>query len=249
MNPLVVLVGTKISGNIGAVARGMKNMGFERLALADPAANHLNREAMDRAMEGRSILQEAKVYPGLKEAVSECQRVVGTSGKLRNSPVPLIAPRELAEKYSKAPGDQWALVFGPEDTGLKNDDLILCDTLINIPTAPELTSLNISHAVMVVLYELFIISFSPPEGAPLGLGEGARRVDEGERPPVITASQRESLFAHWQEALLHIGFLDPKNPARIMDDIRHIFNRAGLNLREADILRGIARQILNRCQR
>ncbi|MDO8520225.1 MAG: RNA methyltransferase [Deltaproteobacteria bacterium] len=233
MNPLVVLVGTKISGNIGAVARGMKNMGFVQLSLADPAANHLNREALDRAMEGRSILQEAKVYPGLKEAVAECQHVVGTSGKLRNSPVPLITPRELAAKWGSAPDQHWAIVFGPEDTGLKNEDLILCDTLISIPTAPEFPSLNISHAVMIVLYELLLS----------GANEEGR-----ESKKIITADQRESLFAHWQEALLSIGFLDPKNPARIMDDIRHILNRAELDLRETDILRGIARQILNRCK-
>lgn len=232
--PAIILVQTKISGNIGAVARCMKNMGFAELVLVDPVASHLNREALDRAMEGRSLLDSAQICTTLASAVADCQRVVGTSGKLRNSPVPLITPRELSDKFRESTSQKWALVFGPEDTGLKNEELALCDTLISIPTSQEFTSLNLSHAVIIILYEIF-------------MGGRCSPISEKNQSRTITTIQRETLFTHLQEAFLKIGFLDPKNPDRIMDDLRHIFNRAQLDEREASILRGIARQILNRC--
>lgn len=231
--PCVVLVGSKVSGNIGAVARAMMNMGFDELRLADPAASHLNNEAMERAMEARPLLEKAQVFTSLKEAIQDCHHAVATSGKLRRAAPPDYTPRDFAGRFGEFKGRKVALVFGPEDKGLTNDTFRLCDVVIEIPTSPEFTSLNLSHAVMVVLYELFVST-----------GEQSK----GKMKKPATAEGRESFFEHLKEALTVLGFLDPQNPERIMKDLRNIFFRAEIDPREIKILRGICRQILNRAQ-
>jgi len=230
-NIRIVLVGTLQSGNIGAVARAMKNMGVSDLCLVNPQASHLNRECTDRAMHSGDILKKAAVYLTLKEAVADCHHVLATTGKVRNNPMPVCSPHEMAQKWKTTYPGKLALVFGPEDTGLGNEDLKLCEAGIEIPTSPEMTSLNLSHAVIVVLYEFFL----------------SQHLNTAPNPeiPLLPISTKEAFFDHLQETLLAIGYLDKNNPDRIFKDLKHIFNRAQLDEREVTILRGICRQIIN----
>ncbi len=242
MNPqmfTLVLVGSQSSGNIGAVARVMMNMGFSELRLVNPDVHHLNRECLDRAMAAAAIVQHAKVFLTLKEALTDCHQVIGTSGKTRQGRVPWKTPRELAQDSMLSMQKKTALVFGPEDRGLSNDDLLLCDQVINIPTSEKLPSLNLSHAVLIVLYEIF-----------LARGDGPPAADGGVYPyaPTVLATheKKESFFDHLQESLQQIGFLEKTNPDKTMRTLRTLFARASLDDYEVGVLRGICRQIINR---
>ncbi|MBX7147478.1 RNA methyltransferase [bacterium] len=236
----IVLMGPKHAGNIGACARAIKNMGFSDLRLVSPEASHLAAEALDRSVKAQDVLKKAKLYATLPEALASCDFVVGTSGKLKDIRIATQDPRELAQtiKAFKKPRSI-ALVFGPEDRGLSNEELLLCDAVVEIPSSEEFSSLNLSHALVVVLYELRMMFL----GAKPSLKKKLSPVEEKEAQSA-TVKSKEGLYAHLQEALLHIDFLHPQNPNHIMRDLRNIFNRAGLLNREVTILRGICRRIL-----
>lgn len=239
MNPhpfSLVLVGSQSSGNIGAVARTMMNMGFHELRLVNPEVHHLNRECLDRAMAAAPIIQQTKIFLTLKEAVSDCHQVIGTSGKTRQGRVIWKTPRELAQDSVNSIRKKTALVFGPEDRGLSNDDLLLCDQVISIPTADQLPSLNLSHAVLIVLYEIFLASSGSPK----------RSITISPTDVSATHEQKESFFNHLEESLKQIGFLEKTSPDKTMRTLRTLFARADLDDYEVGVLRGICRQIINR---
>ena len=152
----VVLVRPRVDGNVGAVARSMANFGFHDLCMVDPC--QLTDEAFKRAKHASYILRGARVVGSLEEAVADCFHVVGTSGIVTTGEkhyirIPLT-PKEFSERLEGVE-DTVALVFGPEDTGLRQEELARCDMLVNIPSHEEYPVLNLSHAVTVVLYELY----------------------------------------------------------------------------------------------
>ena len=152
----VVLVRTQEEGNIGATARAMANMGLSRLVLVDPVAR-IGRVARAFAVGARDILARAEIVPDLAAALAPHRRVVGTtSARARELPVPVVAPRELPGILAADPPDlPTALVFGPEASGLTNDELALCGLLVRIPCAPEQPTLNLAQAVLLVAWELW----------------------------------------------------------------------------------------------
>lgn len=235
----IVLVQTKISGNIGAVARAMMNNGFNSLCLVNPMASHLNRECLDRAMSAEKIVRNALVSLDLKEAISNSHWVVGTSGKKRDVKIPVITPRKFAEGINQHCGKKISLVFGREDSGLSHEDLLLCDQLIEIPASPEFPSINLSHAVMIILYELYFqLSADPIPSTP------GKRYEEGP----ATVEQKEAMYHHLKEALLAIHYLEADNPDKILAKLRALFSRAQLTEYETGLLRGLYSQILYFCQ-
>ena len=154
MNVKIVLVGTTHPGNIGATARAMKNMGLSDLALVRPKFfPHEDAEA--RASGADDLLQSAQVVESLDEALADCSYVAGTSARSRTIGWPTMAPRECAERLvAESRQGCPAIVFGPEKSGLTNDDLDRCHTLLRIPTNPDFSSLNLAMAVQVLTYEL-----------------------------------------------------------------------------------------------
>jgi len=225
-NVSVVLNQPQSAGNIGAVARVMKNMGLSRLILVDPQTA-LTSEAYQRACGADEILDGCGRFESLLEALASFHVVVGTSS--RNIPwIPgAYRPSELAE-HLVALGDQkTALVFGSERTGLTNEQLNHCRLLVTIPTDPQFGSMNLSQAVAIVVYELYQRVQSWPLGRRMELAESA---------------ELERLFSHLEQCLSEIGFLDKDNPQRIMATLRQILSRAGLEERDVQILRGILRQ-------
>ncbi len=224
----VVLVQPKNSGNIGAVARAMLNMGAKDLRLVLPQCDPLERESLDRARESKWIVEQAQVYLSVDRAVADCGHVWGTSRRVRD--LPCLSPSQAATKLF-ADGVKTALVFGPEDRGLSNEELTSCDSVISIPTSDEFPSLNLSHAVMVMLYQIYSAMLPEAVVAPKEFS---------------TSAEREGFYKHLQEALTKIEFLEHHNPDYIMRDLRDLFNRSYLTGREVTILRGICRQILNK---
>lgn len=228
----VVLVETSHPGNIGAVARAMKNMGMNQLRLVTPKF-FPHADATARASGADDLLRNASVYPSLQDAIADCQIVLGASARDRTISWPSLTARECAEKWvaPQTLDQNIALVFGRENSGLKNHELDLCHYLLRIPCNAEYSSLNIAAAVQVVCYELFVASGQQPISS---IG------DRGE-DPLASAEQMEAFYVHLQQTMSDIGFLHPDRSKSIMRRLRRIFNRIQLDTKELDILRGILR--------
>lgn len=230
----IVLVETSHAGNIGAVARAMKNMTMTNLALVAPKLFPC-AEATARAAGADDILARANVYDNLSDAITDCQLVIGASARSRTISWPEITPRECAAKVVHQPEQKVAIVFGRENSGLKNHELDLCQFLLHIPCNSEYSSLNVAAAVQVVCYELFVAT---------GTKQDVLVGDKGERP-LATAQQMELFYEHLQQTLLDIGFMHPDKSRSIMRRLRRIYNRTLLDTKELDILRGILKMAQN----
>jgi tRNA/rRNA methyltransferase len=227
-NIRVILVRPRGSGNIGSVARAMKNIGTRELAIVGQARTR-SFWARAMAVHGREILSAAKSYATIREAIADCCLVVGTtcrSGLYRKHSQ---TPREVAPKmFTAAKNGKVALIFGPEDHGLSNKDLEHCQLLLTIPTHPDYPSLNVAQAAVICLYELYLATLTDQENADI------KRAD---------AEQIERLFDIIRNSLLKIGFLDSENPEHMLLAFRRIFGRAGLEEKDVRILTGMFRQI------
>ncbi|MGJ0486374.1 MAG: RNA methyltransferase [Methylomicrobium sp.] len=227
----IVLVGTTHPGNIGAVARAMKNMQMANLRLVAPKI-FPSADATSRASGADDILARAMVCDTLREAIADCQVVFGASARSRTISWPDLTPRQCAsEIFTKYPGDKIAIVFGREHSGLTNEELDMCRYLLHIPCNPAFSSLNLAAAVQVICYELFIAA---------GHHERKAIGDRGECP-LATAEQMESFYDHLREALIDIDFTQADKSTSIMRRLRRIYNRIELDTKEVDILRGILR--------
>jgi TrmH family RNA methyltransferase len=227
-NISIVLVNTKTPGNIGAVARCMMNMGLSRLVLVRPPLDRSD-EAVKLAAGAEKILQDAARFSTLKEAVSDYGLVIGTSRHASRHRKNIRTPKQMAEQaLPLLSSNKVAIVFGREVNGLDNEDVALCHELISIPASDAFPSLNLSHAVMVVAYELFIAAQEQPQTSERALA------------PV---AELESLYEHLQKTLQDIGFIDPEHPEHMMFSLRQLFGRTRLDSRDVSILRGILSQI------
>ena len=222
---------TSHPGNIGAVARAMKNMGMNQLRLVTPKY-FPHADATARASGADDVLKIASIHDSLSEAIADCQIVLGASARDRTISWPSVTARECAGKWvDVAGGANIALVFGRENSGLKNHELDLCHYLLRIPCNAEYSSLNLAAAVQVVCYELFVAS---------GREYASSIGDRGEES-LATAEQMEGFYLHLQQTMADIGFLHPERSKSIMRRLRRVFNRAWLDTKELDILRGILR--------
>ncbi len=221
----IVLVGTTHSGNIGAVARAMKTMGLVDLRLVQPVCR-VDDVATARASGAEDVLQGARIYESLDQAVEECDLVVGASARLRSLPWPVADPRQTVARIRSPGAARAAVLFGRERSGLSNDELERCHLLMHIPTAPDFSSLNLAAAVQVLAYELRMAEASNP---PPDLSK--------DRP--ATGGEMQHFYAHLEQTLIDIGFLHPSRPGRVMRRLKRLFNRAEVEAVEINILRGI----------
>ncbi|MDP6483808.1 MAG: RNA methyltransferase [Nitrospinota bacterium] len=235
-NIRVVLVDPQCSGNIGASARAMMNMGLTdlRLVFSGRPTEHVNAEARKMAMYAKDMLFRAPVYANLAEAVADCALVVGATrrqGKFRHV---TVTAKGIAERIlQSARRRPVALVFGPENFGLSNEHLRSCHELTFIPAHSGFGSLNLAMAVLIICYEVYQVARSgaEPPDAPASSA------------PVATAEELAGLFGHMKDTLLRIDFLDPQNPERMMTHLRRLFSRADLSFKDVKVLRGIFRQV------
>lgn len=156
MKAKVILVEPHYGGNIGFIARAMKNFGIKELALVQPIADHLDSEAKSRAMHAREILEEAKIFDSLQEALKEADigiatTAISSSNKIFRSTLPV---KEFAEKYACFEG-RIGLVFGRETNGLRNEEIEQCDLCVKIPSNKAYPTLNLSHSAAILFHELF----------------------------------------------------------------------------------------------
>lgn len=232
-NIRVILVETSHPGNIGAVARAMKNMGASKLRLVNPR-HFPSAEADARASGATDILAGAEVFETLADALGDARLVLGTSARGRSLDWPVLDPRACAARaLPESRLGPVALVFGRESAGLSNAELAFCHGLIHIPTNPEYSSLNLAMAVQVLLYELRMLALAGVEG------QGS--LEESE---LADARAMAGLHEHLVQTLLDIGFSDPKRSELLHLRLQRLFIRARPDSYEVNILRGI----LSACQ-
>jgi TrmH family RNA methyltransferase len=223
----IVLVDTSHPGNIGATARAMKTMGLHDLALVRPK-HFPSDEAAARAAGAGDILDAASVHAELASAIADCGWVVGASARLRTIAVPTVDPREAAATiWQRVPENRVAVLMGPEQSGLTNDDLARCQQLVHIPTNPDFSSLNLAMAAQVISYELRMAAPNrlPPEGP----------VSDSR---LATAAELEHLHEHLERLLTESQFLHPAHQKQVKLKLRRIFHKATLEYNELNILRG-----------
>ncbi|MEA3544078.1 MAG: RNA methyltransferase [Thermodesulfobacteriota bacterium] len=227
----VVLVEPQGALNIGSVCRAMLNFGFTDLRLVNPQVDHLSQDARLMAVKAATVLESARVYQSLEEALTGCVLSFGTTRRFGRYREGLLHPEVAAKQLLPvAQEDSVALVFGREDRGLFTAELDLCQHFITIPTDENLPSMNLAQAVSLCLYEV-----SKVKKRPAGSTSGREKFANNET--------LESMYQHMRRTLLDIGYLDPQNPDHILRSLRRILNRSGLNDREVRILRGLFNQI------
>ncbi|HEX7004359.1 MAG TPA: RNA methyltransferase [Trueperaceae bacterium] len=221
MSLRIVLVSTKHSGNVGSVARAMKNFGLDELVLVSPRCR-LDRQAYALASHASDVLDKARIVRESREALNGCTFVLGTTARERASDSYRVMAPRLG--VSLLPISGGAVLFGPEDTGLDNDTLDLCQLVVRIPTA-EYSSLNLAQAVNLLAYEWFVRD-APAENE----GPQARRAPRDEFEPMI-----EQLV----DTLLYIGYTDELKAGSVEHMFRMMLDRASLTSREVAALRGL----------
>ena len=232
-----VLVEPSHPGNVGAAARALKTMGFSRLVLVAPRVPHVQSdpEAIAMASGADDVLASAHVVPTLGDALNGVHWSIALTARGREYGPPRLAPREAAgQACGQASAGDIALVFGNERTGLSNEHVEQCSVLAHIPANPAYSSLNLAQAVQVLAYELRV-AFLDHANAPQ---------QQPEAGTLAQSDEIERMYAHLEDALVALDFLDPRNPKKLMPRLRRLFARTGLEHEEVNILRGIAKHIL-----
>lgn len=241
---------TSHPGNIGAVARAMKNMGVKNLVLVNPLA-FPHPDATSRSSGASDILEGARVVDSLDSAIGDCVMVFGASARQRSLPWPVMAPAPAAKTALDAidGGGEVAFLFGREDSGLSNDELQRCHYHVQIPTAADFSSLNLAMAVQVLTYELRLYFLRKLEDGPgntnLKPMTGTMRspLDEGWDVPLASVDEFEQFLQHLEKVLVEIEFHDPDRPRQLFQRLRRLFQRAHPDRMEINILRGILRNV------
>jgi TrmH family RNA methyltransferase len=232
-NVRIVLVNTSEPGNIGGVARAMKNMCLEQLVLVNPL-QFPHAKATARASGADDLLAKARVCETLDEAIAGCGLVLGASARFRRLPWPLMDSRECAVKViSEARNTPVAIVFGREHSGLTNDELERCHYLVHIPCNQDYSSLNLAAAVQVIAYELHMTAQQTVSEAV------SSQADKSALEVPATAAEMQGFFDHLTMVLLEIGFLNAAHPRKMIRRLKRLFNKAQMDKVELNIMRGI----------
>jgi TrmH family RNA methyltransferase len=227
----IVLIDPSHPGNIGSVARAMKNMAVSDLVLVRPRSfPHAESNAL--AAGADDILANARVVETVSEAVAECTFVAGTTSRPRSYYWEFTTPRDVAARITALSGEnRAALLFGSERYGLGTEDLQYCNVLVRIPANPEYCSLNLAMAVQLLTYELFMARESPTSQTQLEL-------------PLAAAGDVEHFYKHLEDVLNDVDFED--KTGHLMERLRRLFNRAQMDRNELNILRGILSAVQGR---
>lgn len=227
----VVLVEPAGPLNIGSVARAMKNLGLRDLWLVSPHCRVDEPQAVLMAVRAGDVLANTRQVESVAEAIAGCQWVVGTAGRLHPTDFETTSPRSLFAELVALENGPGAIVFGPEDRGLNNRELAVCQHVVTIPTTDIYPSMNLAQAVGICLYELRVACL-------------ARTDIRSESPAnAVPAEVMEGFYGHLESLLLDIGYLQPHTAQRKLEKFRRLFNRARLTRSEVALLRGVVRQL------
>jgi tRNA/rRNA methyltransferase len=224
----IVLTEPQIPENIGSVARAMNNMGLRHLLVVSPKNCDLTRILKMATGPSIDVIEAMEVAHDLAGALGPYHYIVGTTARLGARRPAMTDPRGLAQELiSVSQNNRVAILFGPEDHGLSNEQLRYCHRIVTVPTA-RFSSLNLAHAVMIICYEISLVSREP---APEDL------------PRLASSFELEGMYDHLRDVLMKIGFINPQNPEHWMLNIRRFLSRIPLRAREVRIIRGICRQV------
>jgi tRNA/rRNA methyltransferase len=239
-----VMMRTSHPGNVGSAARAIKTMGFSALHLVEPAYEYMARkaEAISLSSGAFDVLEAAQNHETMLEALGESQLVFGLTARDREFGPPAISLHEAVSMASSAvvANKPVSFVFGTERTGLDNEDLKHCTHRVWIDANPSYPSLNLAQAMMIVAYSMrqglmkeLAIDSSAPES-----------LASNNAPELADPSAIAAMLEHWQQGLEAIDYLKPENPKKLMPRLQSLFARAALQKEEIDLLRGIAKQML-----
>ncbi|QWD88404.1 RNA methyltransferase [Polynucleobacter sp. MWH-CaK5] len=239
-----VMMRTSHPGNVGSAARAIKTMGFSALHLVNPAYEYMARkaEAISLSSGAFDVLEAAQNHESMLDALGDSQLVFGLTARDREFGPPAISLPEAVSMASSAlvANKPVSFVFGTERTGLDNEDLKHCTHRVWIDANPSYPSLNLAQAMMIVAYSMrqglmkeLAIDSIPPEN-----------LASNSTPELADPSAIAAMLEHWQQGLEAIGYLDPENPKKLMPRLQSLFARAALQKEEIDLLRGIAKQML-----
>ena len=225
----IILLGTSHPGNIGSTARAMKVMGLRNLILVNPKQFPSN-EANSLAVGCQDILKRTKVVDNISKALKSSEINIGCSSRKRKVNFPILTIDECIDLISQNPNKNISALFGNEQSGLSNQELLICDYLVSIPTFKEYKSLNLSAAVQIFTYELFKKS----------IGEIKR---PGNTHKLATTKEKSYFFSQFINLLTKTKFITEKNTKSLTKKIHILFNKAGLDRDEVNILLGIISSI------
>lgn len=239
-----VMMRTSHPGNVGSAARAIKTMGFSALHLVNPAYEYMARkaEAISLSSGAFDVLEAAQNHESMLDALGDSQLVFGLTARDREFGPPAISLPQAVLMASSAlvANKPVSFVFGTERTGLDNEDLKHCTHRVWIDANPSYPSLNLAQAMMIVAYSMrqglmkeLAIDSIPPEN-----------LASNSAPELADPSAIAAMLEHWQQGLEAIGYLDPENPKKLMPRLQSLFARAALQKEEIDLLRGIAKQML-----
>lgn len=231
----IVLVSPMHAANVGAVARLCGNFAVDEVFIVEPRCDVFSPEAYAVATShAHSILEKFERVGSLRDALADCETVIGFSRRVGDMRRPDLSWAQLGE-LSAVEG-RVCLVFGPEDTGLSQDDLTLCSSICALPTHPKIPSLNLSQAVAVVLSGVLWQSSEHAQQAPV-----VKTRFESERP--LAAVGLVSLVEHWRQTMIDVGLTRDGNPDRLLHYFHRILSRAQVSEREGNMLRGFLSQV------
>jgi TrmH family RNA methyltransferase len=240
MSIRIVLVRPAHPGNIGSAARAMKTMGLEELWLVAPERFPAEQAAVLAAGAG-DVLANARVVADLRGAIADCGLIVGTTARARHLPWRVVEPREAASEIAAAAtSSDVAILFGAERTGLENEELRQCHTLLTIPTGAAYTSLNLAMAVQVIAYEVSLA---------LRARAGTDANGAAVAVPLASAADMEKFYEHLERVLDEIEFHDRTGSGHLLARLRRLFNRTVLDQNELNILRGILTSVQRKRRR
>jgi tRNA/rRNA methyltransferase len=269
----IVLVAPAGPLNIGSVARVMKNFGLRQLVLVNPQCDPLGDEALQMAVHAKDLLRDARRVNTIPEALAGCTHAIATTARQRGFHAPLESPQTAlpalldvdlnAELNAANPVGDRALLFGPEDRGLSNEELTYAQQFITIPTDPGYSALNLAQAVAVCCYELY--RASQPSAQLSNQPSNQRTVQppsnqQNETTPLLTSplsgkqsesnllrkaqlDELEGYYQHLERVLLQVEYLYPHTAPSRMRQFRQLLHRAAPTSREVALLRGILRQV------
>lgn len=251
-----IMLGTTHPGNVGSAARAIKTMGFKQLVLAAPKDKGYlcHPEAIALASGAVDVLESAIICDSLSEALAPVTLSFALTARSRDMGPPAMDIRHAAIEANAhlrhSEQAQVAIILGPERIGLDNEEVSRCHRICHIPANPEYSSLNVAQALQLAAWELryALISANPPTwsaaSAMQGLGLSTDEATLSINQALAPQAQVESFIDHWQEALIHLGFLNPEHPKKLMPRMRYLFNRSHMTQEEVDMMRGVCSKII-----
>jgi tRNA/rRNA methyltransferase len=228
--PVIVLVRPQLGQNIGKAARAMLNFGLTEMRLVTPRDGWPNPDAGPSASGADAVLEQARVFSTVAEAIADCSTVFASTVRRRDLVMPVVTPEEMADTISQSPG-RCAILFGPERSGLETEDVAVAQSIVTVPINPEFGSLNLAQAVILLAYEW------------------SKRTTLSQPPvkelePVAPLGETEGLIGQLDEALAAKGYFHPPSRTEATrNTIRTIFTKTGWSSREIKAVRGIIRAL------